>query len=142
MALLIPNNYVSDVAELMKLYTRLSQIKNESEIELFKHELIDRFGEIPRFTIDLIKSIYLRSIGEKIYCEKVILKRKKMIIIFSKHNSSGPAHDKILHNIINMLQVDQENKYALKETNDKIKLYINSVESISESIKIINKINE
>ena len=65
-----------------------------------------------------------------------------MIIVFSKHNSNGPAHDKILHNIINMLQVDQENKYALKETNDKIKLYVNSVENISESIKIINKINE
>jgi len=141
MALLIPNNYVSDIAERMKLYTRLSKIKKETEIELFKHELIDRFGEIPKATIDLIKSISLRTIGEKIYCEKVILKKKKMIIVFSKHKSIGPTHDKILHNIINMLQIDQQNKYALKETNDKIKLYVNSVENISESIKIINKIN-
>ena len=40
---------------------------------------------------------------------------------------------------IEKLESQQEIFY--KETNDKIKLYVNSVENISESIKIINKIN-
>ena len=141
MALLIPNNYVSDVSERMQLYTRLSKMKTEQEIEIFKNELIDRFGEIPNTTIDLLKSISLRTLCEKIYCEKIILKKRKMIIVFSTHIANKPNQDKILNNIINMLQNDTNEKYKIKETNEKMKLYVDGVQNIDESIKIINKIN-
>ena len=40
-----------------------------------------------------------------------------------------------------MLQIDTQNKYALKESTEKIKLYVDNIENISEGIKIINEIN-
>jgi len=139
--LFIPNNYVSDVTERMRLYTRLSEIKETEEIENFKLELLDRFGEIPNATIELLKSISLKSLCEKICCEKIILKNRKMIIVFKNCDQSKEFHDNILRNIITMIQLNPGDKYSLKETSEKIKLHINDVGNINDSIKIISKIN-
>ena len=125
----------------MRIYTRLAEIKESKEIENFKLELTDRFGAIPSATIELLKSISLRSLSDKIGCEKIILKNKKMIVVFENSNQTNAFHDKILKNIINLIQIDQDNQFALKENDGKIKLHINNIGNINDSIKIINKIN-
>ena len=83
--LLIPSEYVSDLSERMSLYRRLSNLKQTSELQKIELELKDRFGNIPEATIGLLESIKLRELAEKIFCEKIILKKEKMIITFNKN---------------------------------------------------------
>ena len=134
--LLIPIEYVSDLSERMNLYQRLSNIQQASEIEKIELELKDRFGKIPQETIDLLESIKLRELAEKRFCEKIILKKEKMIITFNKNITQN-----ILNNIINIIQEDRDHIFSIKEDNNKIKLYVNNVESIYHGIKTIQKIN-
>ena len=108
---------------------------------LFKIELVDRFGLLPKATSELLKSIELRGIGEKIHCEKIILKQQKMILIFDTKNKITGLNSKTLNNIIKLIQKDYMNRYSIKEESDKIKLYVNDVDNIEESMKIINQIN-
>ena len=73
----------------MNLYKKLSTSKQDVEIINFKKELTDRFGKIPKETIELINSIHLRSLAEKINCEKIVsgsavLKSNKPIIEIMK----------------------------------------------------------
>ena len=139
--LLIPKNYISDVSERMRIYRRLSEMKKTIEIESLKTELMDRFGQVPEPTVELLKSISLRCVGESICSSKIILKKGKMIVMFNNQHNSDNIQDRILKNILNMIQFDTNKRYALKETNENIKLYINNINSIEESTKILNKIN-
>ena len=134
--LLIPIEYVSDLSERMNLYQRLSNIQQASEIEKIELELKDRFGKIPQETIDLLESIKLRELAEKRFCEKIILKKEKMIITFNKNITQN-----ILNNIIKIIQEDRDHIFSIKEDNNKIKLYVNNVESIYDGIKTIQKIH-
>ena len=137
--LLIPNDYVSDVAERMNLYKKLSTSKQDVEIINFKKELTDRFGKIPKETIELINSIHLRSLAEKIKCEKIILKKNNMIIVFQEKQMNKPMGQKVLNNIINLIQIDQNLGHSIKEENNRLKVYMKNVVNINDSIEIIKK---
>jgi len=138
LALLIPNQYVSDISERMNLYKRLSKLKNATAIEVFKKELLDRFGDIPTETHELLKSISLRSLAEKINCEKIILKNNNMIIVFREFKYNEHVGANIIKNILSLVQ---NQHCSIKEINNKIKLYINNIKNIDDGMKIITKIH-
>ncbi|MAZ55522.1 MAG: transcription-repair coupling factor [Flavobacteriales bacterium] len=139
--LLIPNTYVSDISERMNLYKRLSKFKNQVEIQKFKQELIDRFGDLPTETNELLKSITLRSLAELINCEKIILKNNNMILIFREDTNNQSINGAILNNIIELIQSEKDKNHSIKEDQNKVKLYIKKIDNIDDGIKIINKIN-
>ncbi|MAQ31243.1 MAG: transcription-repair coupling factor [Flavobacteriales bacterium] len=139
--LLIPSQYVSDVAERMKLYRRLSDVRSEEEIDTFQSELLDRFGEVPTPTNELLKSISLRLKAESIFCEKLILKHNAMIITFNNKSASETIPNSVLNNIINTIQQDKSQTFSIKEKNDKLKFYIKNIRNIQDGIKIIDEIN-
>ena len=59
-----------------------------------------------------------------------------MIITFNKNITQN-----ILNNIIKIIQEDRDHIFSIKEDNNKIKLYVNNVESIYDGIKTIQKIH-
>jgi len=139
--LLIPNTYVSDISERMNLYKRLSKFKDRIEIQKFKQELIDRFGDLPKETKELLKSITLRSLAELINCKKIILKKNNMIIVFREAENNQSISDKMLNNIIALVKSSKDQKYSIKEDQNKVKLYVKKINNIDDGIKIITKIN-
>ena len=103
--------------------------------------MIDRFGDLPKETNELLKSITLRSLAELINCEKIILKNNNMIIAFGEAENNQSISDKMLNNIIALVQRSKDQKYSIKEDQNKVKLYIKQINNIDDGIKIINKIN-
>ncbi|MCO5129375.1 MAG: transcription-repair coupling factor [Xanthobacteraceae bacterium] len=66
MPVLIPEDYVSDLAVRLSLYRRLADLDTEEEIENFGAELRDRFGPLPDevrylFKVAAIKAFCLRA---------------------------------------------------------------------------------
>lgn len=76
--ILIPDTYVSNTTERIGLYAKLDNIKNEEKLEKFINNLKDRFGPIPESVQDLIQTVRLRWLAEKLGFEKVILKGESM----------------------------------------------------------------
>ncbi|MFN3863867.1 MAG: transcription-repair coupling factor [Erythrobacter sp.] len=58
--IMIPEDYVPDLAVRMGLYRRLNQAEGQSEIESLAAEMIDRFGDLPQPTKNLIRLIEIK----------------------------------------------------------------------------------
>ena len=69
--ILLPDDYVNQIAERLQLYRELDDIENEGELKIFEKGLIDRFGESPQPTLDLFDTIRLRWMAKEIGFEKL-----------------------------------------------------------------------
>ena len=81
--ILFPTTYIPSSVERLNLYQKLSIIENNEELELFKIQLIDRFGYLPTETVNLLESVKLKWIGKELGFRKIILKNKKPKISLS-----------------------------------------------------------
>ena len=68
---LFPDDYVNSITERLNLYTKLNELKTFEELESFRAELRDRFGELPVQAIDLLDSVKLKWAASKIGLRKV-----------------------------------------------------------------------
>jgi len=137
--LLFPESYIANSAERIKLYRELDNLENEEQLESFKIELIDRFGQIPEKSLDLLFVIKLRWLAQKIGIEKIILKNNNMILNFISNQDSPFYQSRLFINMMVYIQ-SQGNKYKLKETKEKLSLLIQSVHSIEDAMKKLNEI--
>jgi transcription-repair coupling factor (superfamily II helicase) len=72
--ILIPDNYVNNISERLQLYTQTDRLKDEEALQKFRGSLADRFGPLPRPVEDLLKTVQLRWLAQKLGFEKMILK--------------------------------------------------------------------
>ena len=80
--MLIPDGYVSSIQERLSLYTALDAIQNETDVEIFKTNLKDRFGPIPRVVEELFNGLKLRWDCKQLGFEKLSLKGGKLRCYF------------------------------------------------------------
>ncbi len=59
--IMIPENYVPDLAVRMALYRRMNDLPDKAAIEGFAAEMIDRFGDLPDATSNLLKIIEVKQ---------------------------------------------------------------------------------
>src|SRR5688572_2395486 len=55
--ILIPETYVNSTTERLQLYSRLDNIKNETELAKFAEEVKDRLGPVPASVDELINTV-------------------------------------------------------------------------------------
>ena len=78
----IPDSYVSNISERLSLYSKLDSIKNEEKLQEFINSMIDRFGPLPDSVCDLIETVRLRWIAERLGFEKVMIKNQALKCYF------------------------------------------------------------
>ncbi len=88
---LIPDHYVRDLTVRMGLYRRLAWLADQSEIDSFAAELIDRFGAIPDEAENLIKTVSLKNMCKKAGIEKIDAGPKGAVVSFRKSDFANPA---------------------------------------------------
>ena len=117
---------------------KLDQLKAAPDIEEFKLELKDRFGEIPGETLDLISTIDIREKAKKIGFEKLIIKNNKMV---GKFTSKQPKYfeSPSFSGVLNFVQKHKKG-VQLKEKKNQLSLVIDGVPNIEIVSQIINKI--
>ncbi|MDN6310866.1 MAG: transcription-repair coupling factor, partial [Psychroflexus sp.] len=80
--ILFPDDYINSVKERLSLYTKLNELTSEEDLASFEDELIDRFGDLPVQTQDLLDSVRLKWIAASMGLEKLVLKKEQMIGYF------------------------------------------------------------
>lgn len=136
--ILIPETYVDNIAERLQLYKELDNLKSEDEIQQFMDRLIDRFGSLPDQAQELFNVIRLRIQAEKLGFEKVILKRKKMILHFVSNQQSSYYQSGQFQKILNFLQLPQSKNIDFRQKNDKLTMTYEGVNSVSNALSILN----
>lgn len=88
---IIPENYVPDLAVRIALYRRLSNLAHEHDIDLFAQELIDRFGALPESVKTLIDTIRIKTLCLNANIEKIEAGPKSVLITFRHNQPTDPA---------------------------------------------------
>ena len=138
---LIPDYYISNTTERIKIYKDLDSMSNIADLEIFKTNLEDRFGKIPEETLNLFKVVELRQITKKYCFHKILLKNSLFIGYFPKDQKSNFYFSSDFTTIINYIQKNQK-QCELKMKNDELTLRIKNINSINLIIKIFKEIND
>jgi transcription-repair coupling factor (superfamily II helicase) len=136
--LLFPETYIENISERMSLYRELDNLKNETELEKFKINLIDRFGQIPDETIQLINVVKLRWLAIKLGFEKIVLKKSKMIAYFISDQDSVFYQSSRFTSILNYIG-RKGKKWRIKEGN-KLSVVVENIDSVEDAINTMSEI--
>ncbi|MBL1143887.1 MAG: transcription-repair coupling factor [Bacteroidetes bacterium] len=139
--ILIPDDYVSNIAERIHLYKELDGLEKESELDQFENQLIDRFGPIPPATQEMIRAIKLRWIAKDIGLEKVVLKQQKLICYFVSNQDSPYYQSAIFTKVLTYVQMNPT-RCKLKERNGRLSLVYEHVRSIVQAIELLGGVLE
>ena len=86
--IMIPEDYVPDLAVRMALYRRLNDAADNAEIEALSAEMIDRFGPLPDPTANLIRLIEIKRQAIEAHIAKIDVGARGALVSF--HNESFP----------------------------------------------------
>ena len=138
--ILIPDGYVSNISERLQLYSRLDNIKDEDQLKQFTDEVKDRFGPLPKQSEELIDTVRLRWLGEKLGFEKLSLKNEKMRAFFVTTNENYFNSD-VFGNIIAFVQ-KHPRQYKMKDSGGKAMLVVENVKSVVAAIELLRQMTD
>jgi len=139
MELLFPDSYINNISERIYLYRKLDNLSSDEEVEKYRKELTDRFGEIPKQTQELLYVVKLRRLAKKLGIEKIILKREVLILYFVSSQDSPFYRSPVFSHILSLLQ-KKPAKYTMKERNGKLTLSILSIRNISAATGVLEEL--
>lgn len=133
---LIPDDYITNIAERLVIYKELDEIENEEALQNYRKQLIDRFGKIPLATEHLFKIIQLRWLAKNIGFEKLVLKQHKLIGYFVQNQQSPYYQSARFTQVLNYVQQNQR-ACKMKEKNNKLSLVFENVTAIHQAIALL-----
>lgn len=132
--ILIPDNYITNVVERLKIYKQLDSMEDDKDLAPLIKSLTDRFGTIPWQTLELFQIVKLRMLAKKIYAEKISIKQNKMAITF---NFQSNAVERILSYV-----QSYPSQSKVVEQDDKVILNITSIDNLGKAIKVFSYLQE
>ncbi|WP_336986647.1 transcription-repair coupling factor [Altererythrobacter aquiaggeris] len=90
--IMIPESYVPDLAVRMALYRRLNDARDKDEIESMAAEMIDRFGDLPSATANLVRLIEIKHQAIEANIAKIDVGARGSLVTFRDNNfPDGPG---------------------------------------------------
>ncbi|MGL6042339.1 MAG: transcription-repair coupling factor, partial [Sandaracinobacteroides sp.] len=90
-AVMIPEDYVPDLALRMALYRRAADLKDKAETEALAAEMIDRFGPLPEPAQNLLKIVEARNAAKKAHVQKIEVGPKGALVTFVNDSFPNPV---------------------------------------------------
>jgi transcription-repair coupling factor (superfamily II helicase) len=137
--ILIPETYVNNTGERLQLYATLDNIRDENSLTSFANSLRDRFGEIPDSVVQLIDSVRLRWIGEKLGFERISLKNEKLKGQFVTGKDAYFKSD-TFGQILKFVQAHQR-VCKLKDAAGKFTLTIDNIRSVEDALTLLSSLS-
>jgi len=141
--MLIPDDYINVIQERLNLYTELDQIKNEEDLKTFVDQLRDRFGKIPKQTVELFEGLRVRWICAQLGFERLSLKRQKLRCYFISDPQSSFYETEMFNNILSYVATKgQEKGLTFKKTNNHFIMIKEGVAHLKEAKEILVALKE
>jgi transcription-repair coupling factor (superfamily II helicase) len=135
--ILIPETYVNNISERLQLYSRLDNIQDEEQLARFTEEIRDRFGPFPDSVAELINSVRLRWLGERLGFEKLTLKNEKLRAYFISTKDEYFSSD-TFGKILNFVKTHSR-QCKMKDTAGKAMLQIESILTVDAAIELLSQ---
>ncbi|MGB6035753.1 MAG: TRCF domain-containing protein, partial [Cryomorphaceae bacterium] len=138
--ILIPDDYVIDIAERLSIYRDLDNLSTEIELEDYKAKLQDRFGELPAQTQDLFDALRLRRMAKEIGFEKLNLKGEKLIGNFVSNAESAYFQSSAFTKVLDFIK-NNPLGYKMYEKGNGLRLSKFGVRNIEEAIEALTPLH-
>ncbi|MEA3504807.1 MAG: TRCF domain-containing protein, partial [Bacteroidota bacterium] len=139
--ILIPDEYITNIAERLALYKELDSIETEEKLQNFEINLIDRFGPIPQSIVELLNTIRLRWIAKELGFEKLVLKSDRMACFFIANQDSDYFQSSVFSSILSYIQQNPQ-KCRIKENKNRLSMLFTNIDSIKSALSTITPIKE
>lgn len=134
--ILIPDSYVANISERLGLYSRLDSIKDEEQLEKIGGELKDRFGPLPTPVEELINTVRLRWLGEKLGFEKLSLKNERLRAYLTSNNEAY-FKSEVFGKILAYIQ-QHPRQCKIKDQAGKAMMVIENIKHVDQAIELLN----
>ncbi len=141
--LLFPDDYINNIAERLSLYSKLAELKIDTDLEKYKKDLEDRFGELPIQAIDLLASVQLKWIAANLGLERLIMKKGVLIGYFIADQSSKFYETQKFTTILQFVQKHPKQcKMKEKETKNGLRLLLsfNNITTVNKALEVLKLI--
>ncbi len=91
----IPEGYIGDETLKLQAYKKIAQIETEEDADDVTEELIDRYGDVPEVTVNLIRIAEIRSTAERLGIEILKQLGNRVQITFYE-NSPAPTYGLVM----------------------------------------------
>ncbi len=137
MEILIPNSYVSNTPEKIRLYRELDNIDNEETLQQFVRAMTDRFGPPPAPVEELFEVVRLRWLAMSLGFEKIVLKNELLIAYFINNHLSYYYRSPLFTHVLDYIQYHPRD-FKVKEQNGKLILTVVNVKTVQQAIKLLS----
>ena len=137
MEIFIPDDYVEQVAEKIKLYKELDAMKDDSQTEAFMASLKDRFGEPPEPVRQLSYVVRLRHLAMSLGFEKIVLRQGMMQMHFVSDSKSAYYRTEKYQRIMGLISSRRMGKVNYRQEQNKLWVTVPRVDSISKAYDIL-----
>jgi transcription-repair coupling factor (superfamily II helicase) len=139
--ILIPDDYIEQVAERLSLYKEMTQIKEEEALQFYAIGLKDRFGKLPKAVLELIDSVRLRWIGKSLAIENIRLKGDSMYAFFVSNQESAFYSSPQFGQVLGHIQA-HPGCCKLREKNQKLSLQFSNIYSVKQGLEKLQGLKE
>ncbi len=135
----LPDSYVAQQAERLKLYRELDSTKDEAALEAFESRLADRFGPLPRAAKELLNVVRLRWEAIRLGMEWVKVKNGLMIVHFvGEENSPYYKSDTFMQLLQRVTQ--HPDRFVLKQHNNRLAMTVRNVKDVEDAYKTLREL--
>ena len=138
---LLPDSYVGQGTEKLRLYRMLDNMTTEEELVKFEAELTDRFGRMPEAALRLLDVVRLRWKAVELGFERVKVKNGLMLLWFPSDTSSA-YYKSPLYMALLRHAAEHSAKFVIKQNNNKVYLTVRDVKDMAGAVRTLSELSE
>ena len=132
----LPDSYVRQPAEKLRLYRELDSIHKEEDILNFESRLVDRFGALPEAAVELLNVVRLRWEAIRLGMERVKVKNGLMIVHFVGEENSPYYKSDAFMNMLRKITA-QADRFVLKQHNNRLAMTVRRVGNVAAAVEVL-----
>ena len=135
----LPDSYVRQPAEKLRLYRELDSIRREDDLVAFEARLVDRFGVLPEAAQELLNVVRLRWEAVRLGMERVKVKNGLMIVHFVGEENSPYYKSEVFMTLLKKITAEPD-RFVLKQHNNRLAMTVRRVVNVAAAVEVLRKL--
>ena len=114
------------------MYKKIASVRSDEDDEEIIDELIDRFGDVPRETLNLIKVSRIRGLAELLSVKRIYEQGKTIIFTFAEKSQLTPL------GIVNINEVFKGRAFVHGGVEPYIRIPMDQNNKLKDSLKLLS----
>jgi len=132
----IPDWYIDNETLKLQMYKKIATVRSEEDEDEMIDEMIDRFGDVPRETLNLIKISRIRGLAEELSVKRIFEQNGKIVFTFDEKNPLTAFA------IVNINDVFKGKAFVHGGVEPFIRIPLNQKDKLTDSIKLLSIVKE